>query len=715
MALPPINRQIGRPRPMDPLKTLRSPSAPRATLRPFATAPPGPTARKSKLGPNHPFAVAMPPIVARLLQDPTAVFVVLALLLVQVYSWIVWLKATRTPLRKRTAELNNLADRVRAAKDVSSFEDISVPEVAQALRAAYPSGAHDEALDPRVAFEPDRLLPPDYNVRLDSAVAGMFTAIGIIGTFIGLIIAFFGLDLGDAARSIQPLIGGMTVAFLNSLVGVFASIRWALHSRRARHEFDAASHRLLAAVEKKFSRPAHGTHVLGALFALRADIGHLGVQLGSALEAVAEELRNVDASGRSSGERLESEIRQLREATSGASENLLNSLAPRLEESFRALVDLPFERLTRSVDDFRQIVDDTASRNAATLDALHGSTVAVGEAVRQFESVMESAQSGMRTLETGVNALREGAEAAASVVTASAGAVDSVKQASASLAQASEHQAKLTTALDEATAELKGTSAALGSSAVEFTKGAERLESAAGKIQNLGTEAAESSLRAVRAELESTVAKMATALSEFGDRNVAAFDTSSERIIEALDSRVTDLTDRLSAELQTLASRLPESAAEITRAATVLKKQLDAAVRGLEQSVRSLDASTNETLVARLGEYDKLVAQAVDRFSGTLLTWDGKVGEFSEASRVFSSSFAVAQKDIGAALGAIRASSDAIARAATHSPGVAQVRLAVPASTSGSASGTPTSLDAPDTSKGNDTGQPRQSRDAVQS
>jgi hypothetical protein len=140
-----------------------------------------------------------------------------------------------------------------------------------------------------------------------------------------------------------------------------------------------------------------------------------------------------------------------------------------------------------------------------------------------------------------------------------------------------------------------------------------------------------------------------------------------------MDARVSDLTDRLSAELQTLATRLPESAAEITRAAGVLRQRLDAAVRGLEQAVKTLDVSTAQSLAARLEQYDKLVAQAVDHFSGTLLTWDSKLSELTDVGRTWGTTITDFQREASVTLKNAHASAETAALAATAVAKAAEV------------------------------------------
>ena len=74
------------------------------------------------------------------------------------------------------------------------------------------------------------------HVQLADVVPGLLTSLGILGTFIGLMRGLSGLDLQDAAKtmeSIPQLIGGMTYAFTTSIAGVACSLLFNMLNRMA--------------------------------------------------------------------------------------------------------------------------------------------------------------------------------------------------------------------------------------------------------------------------------------------------------------------------------------------------------------------------------------------------------------------------------------------------------------------------------------------------
>ena len=81
------------------------------------------------------------------------------------------------------------------------------------------------------------------HVQMAEMLPGLLTSLGILGTFIGLIRGLGGLDVSDAARtmeSIPKMIGGMTFAFTTSIVGVACSILFNIINRMALGRADAS-------------------------------------------------------------------------------------------------------------------------------------------------------------------------------------------------------------------------------------------------------------------------------------------------------------------------------------------------------------------------------------------------------------------------------------------------------------------------------------------
>lgn len=555
--------------------------------------------------------------------------------------------------RKQIVQLATSVERVHSIEEAQPPTERSLVAAWQRLLRSQRTPGK-EATEPREALHADALLPRGFNARLDAAAPGLFTALGILGTFVGLIVAFGHVDPTQSEQSIGPLVSGMSSAFWNSLVGVLFSVVFTFFSKRERHNFEVACKDLIHVVDNKIDRVTAGDQVLHSLDQLAERLSWIFSETKLArLEAIETRTEIVEG------------IVRVEAATENSSTELLTKLAPQLEQVFKTLVDAPFENLSRTVTQFQQSVEQVAERHGYVIDALDAAVLGLGaaqhamsvatadaaDAVVRFETFVEKigaeSERASKTMSEQMteasSVLRDQLEnsarmvaIASETVVASQGSIDAIRTASERQSDAASAMGAATAGLDTASAELNGI-------ATTFGNAASRLEAAADRIKNVAAEAAADSTRIARAELQNAVKQMAEALKEFGEQNVLAYENSSQNVIDAVDNQMSDLTERLSAELNTLMVRLPDVANSMTSAAKSVRVELDRAIKGLGSSVHQLDVASRQSLNARLEEYDGAVAQAVDHFSGTLIAWDGKVAELTGAVRQFET--AVARKD----------------------------------------------------------------------
>ena len=74
------------------------------------------------------------------------------------------------------------------------------------------------------------------HAQLADVIPSLLTSLGILGTFIGLMRGLSGLDMSDAAKtmeSIPQMIGGMTFAFMTSIAGISCSLLFNMLNRMA--------------------------------------------------------------------------------------------------------------------------------------------------------------------------------------------------------------------------------------------------------------------------------------------------------------------------------------------------------------------------------------------------------------------------------------------------------------------------------------------------
>ncbi len=93
--------------------------------------------------------------------------------------------------------------------------------------------AHGESCDVTLYINEDSVISAAGGVGFAEIAPGMLTSLGILGTFLGLVLGLSGLslDAADTAQllsAMEKLIGGMSTAFLTSIAGVVASIAFNL-------------------------------------------------------------------------------------------------------------------------------------------------------------------------------------------------------------------------------------------------------------------------------------------------------------------------------------------------------------------------------------------------------------------------------------------------------------------------------------------------------
>lgn len=101
------------------------------------------------------------------------------------------------------------------------------------LQNAEVRNAHGESCDVSQYINEDTVIYTGGGTRFAEIAPGLLTSLGILGTFLGLVLGLSGLTLSAAdtaalLAAMEQLIGGMSTAFLTSIAGVVASLTFNL-------------------------------------------------------------------------------------------------------------------------------------------------------------------------------------------------------------------------------------------------------------------------------------------------------------------------------------------------------------------------------------------------------------------------------------------------------------------------------------------------------
>ena len=243
-----------------------------------------------------------------------------------------------------------------------------------------------------------------------SGLAGTFTGIGILGTFIGLTIGLAGVDTsstGALSSSISGLLGGMSTAFVTSIFGIVSAIVFGVwHSQNMKRFGDAVS-RFTDALDQVFIRKSVEEILLEELAesrAQRAAMEQLSTDMAisicdhlpDVLDQLAEKMDsamkgNLDTMLAGLSERQDKQTEQLMQISSNTS-SLVSGCFDQLGDVLKKGVGQEAEELGNSL---KNLSSDIASLAEGIRDILDRSTKASSEAIQKTLDALNEAISKM--------------------------------------------------------------------------------------------------------------------------------------------------------------------------------------------------------------------------------------------------------------------------------------------------------------------------------
>ena len=252
-----------------------------------------------------------------------------------------------------------------------------------------------------------------------SGLAGTFTGIGILGTFIGLTIGLAGVDTsstGALSSSISGLLGGMSTAFVTSIFGIVSAIVFGVwHSQNMKRFGDAVS-RFTDALDQVFIRKSVEEILLEELAesrAQRAAMEQLSTDMAisicdhlpDVLDQLAEKMDsamkgNLDTMLAGLSERQDKQTEQLMQISSNTNSLVIGGF-DQLGDVLKKGVGQGAEELGNSL---KNLSSDIASLAEGIRDILDRSTKASSEANQKTLDALNEAISKMNeTMESMAN------------------------------------------------------------------------------------------------------------------------------------------------------------------------------------------------------------------------------------------------------------------------------------------------------------------------
>ena len=477
-----------------------------------------------------------------------------------------------------------------------------------------------------------------------SGLAGTFTGIGILGTFIGLTIGLAGVDTsstGALSSSISGLLGGMSTAFVTSIFGIVSAIVFGVwHSQNMKRFGDAAS-RFTDALDQVFIRKSVEEILLEELAesrAQRAAMEQLSTDMAisicdhlpDVLDQLAEKMDsamkgNLDTMLVGLSERQDKQTEQLMQISSNTS-SLVSGGFDQLGDVLKKGVGQGAEELGNSL---KNLSSDIASLAEGIRDILDRSTKASSEANQKTLDALNEAISKMNeTMEGMANKQTE----------------ETDKNIQRMTALMEEMKTTMKDIFDEMAASVKEQRTEIGKIAkdsADQTK--ENLGAINASVKELMAEIADqmqqmqSMMDMHEKHMQETLDQMRQAVSSSGNvvnaagKTVEAAGKTAKVFVEAADD--------VSMKLKTAAEPLQKAAQPLQQAAA----SLDSGVQALAQSITKQQAdakSVAESMQKISGDYMKSSLYVKQALEETRNSWTAYEARFKGVSGELEKAFA---------------------------------------------------------------------------
>jgi len=411
---------------------------------------------------------------------------------------------------------------------------------------------------------------------IPEALPGVFSGLGLLGTFIGISVGLTGIKTDTSATlmvGVTELMSGMSAAFTTSIYGIALSLAWLLLFRSARHRLQ-----------------------------LNLRLFNQGVARVFPCEDPQATLLRIAASGERVRASLQTLGADIAEAMDGA---MKSSVTPALESMSLSITGLSAQLSEREFEGLEKIVENFRSSLSASID----------DDLSRFAEALTGAADHQNRISTDMevffNRLTEVGRAQTAMLEKTAEVSGTFSEGLESLESAQDAIRQVST----------GVSDMMSSAAVLFEEARTQADSyreAAGSIHELLAGQLETTEQHVKGvfefwesfddKLEGMSAKMNDSLSE-----LVGFSADKIReIFETFDSEMATIVEHLAgtlAELRVTTEDLPSASQKIANSVAEIPTALTSASQGfrdlIEQSQKATESSESNLKVLA-GELDKV-------------------------------------------------------------------------------------------------------------
>lgn len=445
----------------------------------------------------------------------------------------------------------------------------------------------------------------------------LLTSLGILGTFVGIVIGLLNFDVTDIDASIAPLLDGLKTAFLTSLGGMLLAICFkALDSAgvlRLKLATDSADHVGPVEIHAELQAQRQATERLAQSIsgdedsALISQIRLLRTDQKERFDAFSRDLWKklddfADMLSRSATEQV---VNALKEVITDFNRNLTEQFG----DNFKQL-NAAVEELVQWQENYRnqlEHMNDQYAQGVTSITETAKSVAEIGdrsrqipEAMEHLKTVLETAQHQMQELERHLEVFRDMRDRAVEAVPQISQTMQKMADDVAAAAKDSGEQILLAT---------QQTHTAIVEGAKEFENRVNRtnegLTSASDQLAN-NSERIREQLEATVKDINESVRSM---IGEVSDRSTEIGTT-----LKDTNSRLADDMQRVQTQvaesISSMQQRLETALQEVFEAQT---REINRTFQAAEEVLRKQVSDTGDAVGKQLGAIDEAISQEIHR------------------------------------------------------------------------------------------------------
>lgn len=251
---------------------------------------------------------------------------------------------------------------------------------------------------PSSFFSDEEILTKRLDLRWINSVPGKITALGILGTFVGLTFGVYlaqknlaSDDIGKMKEGLQGLLGGASTAFVTSLLGIIGSLLYSASEKKILNEIESGLSDFCDNLEKSLKFVTKEQLTREQIYLQREQLkvlesfsNDLAISIGNSLES--------KFSGQISGgfETLVASIDSLKSVQSEFSNDLLKSLTEKMSGGLSSIAD---ERKNDALSSLKYMQDSMVTQMEKMLASQNQMQELTKNLVAEISNNMTSGQS----------------------------------------------------------------------------------------------------------------------------------------------------------------------------------------------------------------------------------------------------------------------------------------------------------------------------------